>query len=724
MRTAVQSLFTTIVAATVAGCAGAGAGAGPAPAPARAAVDTVFVVDTVVATPLVAADALRAGRFDNGKMWTFEYPPMEYFREAYDFRPDSAWFEHARLAALRLPGCTASFVSARGLVLTNHHCGRGSVFDVTRPGERLVDEGFLAETLADERSVADLYVDQLITVVDVSDEFDAVSAGRRSQVSEAVSRRIAAEYGGADGGIEVEIVELWNGAVTKAYVFHRFSDIRLVFAPELQLGYFGGDSDNFTYPRYALDMTFFRVYVDDEPYEPEFYFPWTADGVEEGDAVFVIGNPGSTARLETVAQLEFRRDVSEKAILDLFTSRIEALEAYSGEFPEEAEQLGTRNRIFGLMNAQKLYTGRYAALNDPIVMVRRADTERKFRTAVEQNPRVGELYRDLWDRMAEVQARKAALHREYGAFLALTSGGFASAVARRGYLASRYLAAQAAGAPTDRVSQLAGGVCAVGAQPAALQVRLLTARLRDLVHYLGDTSRVVQAVLEGRTPEAAARLILERSILSDSTSCTRALDEGTLTGRDPAVRMMAALTGRFDDYQQAFGALLADEQEIALAVGLAWFEVYGTAEPPDATFSLRMADGVVKPYDYNGTVAPAYTTFYGLYDHYYSYGTGTEWDLPQRWLNPPASFDLSTPLNFVSTADIVGGNSGSPVINVDLELVGVAFDGNIESLSGDYIYLPKSNRAVSVDARGMIEALEDIYGAARLVDELIAGRQR
>ncbi len=197
MRTVAQPLFTAVVAATVASCAGGSAGAGQALAPARAVVDTVFVVDTVVATPLVPEDALRAGRFDNGKMWTFEYPPMEYFREVYGFQPDSAWFEHARLAALRLPGCTASFVSARGLVLTNHHCGRGSVFDVTRPGERLVDEGFLAETLADERPVVDLYVDQLITVVDVSDEFDGVPAGQRSQVTRGMIEALEDIYGAA-----------------------------------------------------------------------------------------------------------------------------------------------------------------------------------------------------------------------------------------------------------------------------------------------------------------------------------------------------------------------------------------------------------------------------------------------------------------------------------------------------------------------------------------------
>jgi hypothetical protein len=263
----------------------------------------------------------------------------------------------------------------------------------------------------------------------------------------------------------------------------------------------------------------------------------------------------------------------------------------------------------------------------------------------------------------------------------------------------------------------------VGSQPAALQVGLLTARLADLQRYLGADADVVTRLLQGRSPEEAATAIVQASALADSAQAAAALAGGTITTDDPAVRLASVMMPSFGAFQGGFSRLTNEEEAIARQLGRAWYDVYGTSEPPDATFSLRIADGVVKPYTYNGTVAPVYTTFYGLYDHYYSYGAGSEWNLPERWREPPPTFDLSTPLNFVSTADIIGGNSGSPVLNRDLELVGVAFDGNIESLPGDYIYLPDRNRAISVDVRGMLEALREIYRADRLVAELQSARR-
>jgi hypothetical protein len=684
-------------------------------------VDTVHVVDTVVAPPMGVADtALIAGRFDNGKMWTFEYPPMDYFREAYGFAPDSSWFQHTRLATLRLPNCTASFVSPNGLVLTNHHCGRESVSQVTQSGERLLDEGFFANTLEDERRVEGLYVDQMIAIVDVTAEMDAVQAAQRDATAAGIAARIANEHGGE--GIEVEVISLWNGARTSAYVFRRFDDVRLVMTPELLLGQFGGDSDNFTYPRYSLDMTFFRVYLDGRPYQPEYHFNWSQRGVEQGDPVFVIGNPGSTSRLETVAQLEYRRLINDRAILDLYNSRISYLQDYARAFPEDAEERGVRNTVASLTNSQKAYQGFVESLNDPVVMGRRVDNERRFRQAIEQNPELRQRYGDLFEQMAVVQEHKTALGGDFGAFLALTSSSMSSATLRRAFQAANYLQARAAGAPQQRISSIAQGIKSIGSQPAELQTGLLTARLQDLARYLGDTSQVVRSILRGRTPEIVATSILQHSMLADSAAAAAALDGGELSGQDPAVQVIMMLGARYSSYRQRSAALAQQEASIGLSIGRARFDIYGTSEPPDATFSLRIADGRVTPYQYNATVAPVYTTYYGLYDHYHSYGAGTEWDLPDRWLDRPQTFDLSTPLNFVSTNDIVGGNSGSPVINPELEIVGVAFDGNIESLSGKYIYLPTTNRAVSVDVRGMVEALEQIYRADRLVAELMSGR--
>jgi hypothetical protein len=669
---------------------------------------------------MAIGEELEAGRFDNGKMWTFEYPPLEYFAETYGFAPDSAWFRNARLGSLRLPNCTASFVSPAGLVLTNHHCARESVSQVSQEGETLLDDGFYAPTLGDERSVGDLYVDQLLMIVDVTGEVDAAPDADRDSVTEQIGERIAAEYSGADS-IVVEIISLWNGAKTSAYVFKRFTDIRLVLAPELMMGQFGGDPDNFTYPRYQLDMSFFRIYEDDAPYEPDFYFPWSLESVAEGDAVFMIGNPGSTSRLQTVAELEFRRAVSDKATLDFITSRADVLQSFVNDFPEEAEELDLRNEVFSLQNSQKAFGGILNGLHDPVIMARRQDNETRFQAAIESDAALSASYGGLIDQLAEIQDQKLQYASELGAFLALGNEDYDAAIINRGILAFQFVNMQTGGAPAEALAELKSNLRAVGQQPLELQRRLLAARLEEIEHYFGENSEVARQILAGRTAEAAARAILEQSVLTDSAGAISAMEGGTLTGMDPAIQLIVAIVPRIGPFQGSFARLTEEEESLSRQLGRARFEVYGTTDPPDATFSLRIADGLVLPYEYNGTVAPIRTTYWGLYDHFYSYGADSDWDLPERWKTPPAEFDLSTPLNFVSTADIIGGNSGSPVINTDLELVGVVFDGNIESLPGDYIYLPEANRAVTVDAMGILEALEHIYRAERLVSELREG---
>jgi hypothetical protein len=317
-------------------------------------------------------DTVQAGRFDNGKMWTFEAPPADYFQEAYGIEADAAWFERARLGSLRVPGCSASFVSSEGLVMTNHHCARGSISQVAGPGESFLDDGFYAATRDQERRIEDYHADQLVEIRDVTDRVnEAVAAAgddpqARAQAREsavgAVEEEVLGEYGGENGGHVVEVISLYNGGRTSAYVFRRFEDVRLVFAPELQIGFFGGDPDNFTYPRYNLDMSFYRIYEGGDPYRPEVFFPFSSEGVSEGDVVFVIGNPGSTSRLQTVAELEFRRDVSDKAVLDFIDSRVEVLGEFIAAEPEVAEELDLRNSYFSLANSQKAYGGQIKGL--------------------------------------------------------------------------------------------------------------------------------------------------------------------------------------------------------------------------------------------------------------------------------------------------------------------------------------------------------------------------
>lgn len=673
-------------------------------------------------SPVAGLDTVRAGRLDNGKMWTFEYPPLDYLAETYGFRPDAAWFERARLGALRLPGCSAAFVSPNGLVATNHHCVRSAVVEVTQEGERLLETGFTARSLAEERPVAGLYVDQLVAIADVTAEVeralegvqgDAARAAARQAAIEAIEQRLTAERSGTDGEYVVEVVSLYHGGRYSAYTFRRYTDLRLVAAPEEQLGYFGGDSDNFTYPRYSLDFAFLRVYdADGQPFRSDVYFQWSEDGVQEGDLVFILGNPGSTNRLETVAQLLWRRDVQVPGMLAFLNSRMEAIAAHMAEAPDDAS---ARNLYFSLSNAQKAYTGRLNALNDPYLIARRRDAERQFRSAIEADPALRATYGDLFDQVAAVQDDKRAWTDAYLHLQTLFSASTSSSLLTRAVLAVRL---QQAGDNPELEARL----LAVGDRPEGLEVRLLAAQVDALQQYFTAAGQPMPAVLQGGTALEVAERLRTGSVLREAASTEQALDAGGIPSNDPALQLVAAVMPRYDAFARAFTALSTREAELNSRLGRARFDVYGTAVPPDATFSPRFTDGVVKGYAYNGTVAPPHTTFHGLYDHYYSYGAGTAWDLPERWLAAPAAFDRSTPLNFVSTADTIGGNSGSPAVDRDLRLVGLNFDRTIEGLSRDYIYLPDRGRNVMVDARAVLESLDDVYDLDRIVLELTSGR--
>ena len=519
----------------------------------------------------------------------------------------------------------------------------------------------------------------------------------------------------------MQVISLYNGGQYSAYVFRRYDDVRLAFAPEDALGFFGGDPDNFTYPRYSLDFALFRAYTDDgEPLDTEDnFFAWSEDGTEPGELVFVIGNPGSTTRLQTVAQLEYRRDVQEPAILNLYSSRADVYENFVDEYPDAPETPEIEDTYFSLSNARKAYTGRVEGLRDPYIIARRGALERQFRDDLMADAELSAEYGTLIDQLAANRLEARELGAEYGAFLGMNPGSVvASNVLTRALFAYAYGQTQN---PNLRNTVL--GV--EDDRPAALEQMLIEARLRDFVTYFGEDSPIVRDILDGRTPAEAAQEIYANSAFTTQAGTEAALEGDLTASADPALAVAAAIFPRYAQYQQQAGVLGAQAGELGSQLGRARFEVYGTDLPPDATFSLRINDGVVRGYPYNGTIAPPYTTFYGLYDHYYSYLPTEEYDeffeLPEQWLPIPDALDLTTPYNFVTTNDIIGGNSGSPMLNRDLEIVGVAFDGNIQSLPGDYIYLSEQNRTVGVDSRGMMEALESVYNAERLVDELRTG---
>ena len=683
-------------------------------------------------TGVAGQDATQAGRFDMGKMWTFENAPMDYFTETYGFQADQAWFDNARLAALRIPGCSAAFVSPNGLVVTNHHCARGAVGQVTRDGESLLDDGFYAPSLEEERPIPNYYVDQLIAVEDVSDEVlqaldQATSeAGReeaRRDVITQIQNRIGAGHPEGEGTVRVEVTALYNGGRYSAYSYRRFTDVRMVAAAELQLGFFGGDPDNFTYPRYALDFAFLRVYGrDGEPLETDHFFTWSLDGVEEGDVVFVIGNPGPTNRLNTIAQLEYQRDVSVAAQKSFLGSRLAIMKEFYEVHPDEGEAMGLRDQMFGLSNSLKANTGRLEALKDPVIMVRKANGERLFQAALEGDSELASRWGSLIQEVAGIQTEKNALGPEYSAYVRLAPGNTESAIISRALYAAQYLQGQQMGAPTSQLEQVKTQALGVEDHPGELEEAFLAERLRDFQRFLGPDHPVTDAALGGRSVEGATTNLLTRSALATQGGTEAALSAGTLSADDPAVALAMAVLPSLAGFQAQSRNLTTRERQLAAELGRARFAVYGSDVPPDASRSPRITDGVVKPYEYNGTLAPVYTTFFGLYDHFYSYGKESDWNLPARWLPPHPELNLGTPLNFISTADTYGGNSGSPAVTPDLAIVGLNFDRNVEGLSRDFILLPERGRNIMVDVRAIKEAMDKVYDADRIVQEILTHR--
>ncbi len=684
-------------------------------------------------------DTVAAGSFDNGKMWTFDFPPVHYFRDEYKFSPDSSWLAGTRLAALRLPGCSASFISQDGLVLTNHHCARYALDKVNRPGEDLPDSGFYATTLQDERKVEGMYADQLVFMKDVTGEVQqAFQTGatdeQRIADGHAEMRRLEGEYRAkfkesdpADSMI-FQVVTFYNGGRYSLYGYHRYTDVRLVFAPQMIVAYFGGDYDNFTYPRYDLDFALFRIYGSDgKPLHTDNYFSWSPDGAKQGDPVFVIGNPGRTGRLISVAQLKFNRDYTYPYVVDLLKELEGIYSDYIVHNPGMKAKYQTR--LFGISNSLKAYTGILGGLRDPYLMARKEAFERNLRAEVEKNPALEEEYANVWDDLENVEQQKAGIYYKH---LAANLTAYSSSAYFR--IASKLIDyATAMSLPEEtRPEDMREGKLATYKSKflpsdldPQLEKKLLALQLKNIQSFLGTDNEALNTLLNGRTLKDAAEFIVSATFLGDSAKVVAMLDDSPsviLNSKDPLIRYALESRREFMEIQKQYARLTAEEASDNLSLGRLLYEVYGTSIPPDATFTLRIADGTVEGYPYNGTIAPVNTTFYGLYNRYYSFGKNYPWSLPSVWQNPPADFNLTTPLDFVMTSDIIGGNSGSAVINEKRQLVGLIFDGNIESLPGNFIYVPSVNRAVAVHSDAIPEALKYIYHADRLVNEITAGR--
>jgi len=672
-----------------------------------------------------SVENVKAGKFDTGRMWTFDYPPVDFFKTTYGFTPDKAWFEKARLGTLRLPGCTSSFVSEDGLVMTNHHCARGALTAVAKEGEKLSTEGFYAKTLEEERRSPVTFVDQLVLIEDVSSDMqaafdsgtsDSAKAANRMAKQGEIIRRSASKFKQSNpaDSMVFQVYSFYNGGRYSLYGFKRFTDVRLVFAPEEEIAFYGGDPDNYTYPRYDFDVSFFRVYENDKPYKTRNFFPFSKNGAADGEAVFVTGNPGTTHRLNTVAQLETLRDYAYPFTVETGGSRFRALNAYIEKHPEK--RYDYVNTIFGIANTLKRYIGYLAGLKDPVLMAKKVDFEKTFRAAVTGNPQLSAKYGDPWNEIAAYERQIQSLRgeanalniRNWSSTLALASGLIDYAT---GQMDFRGRPATKPPFPRDYA--------------ADVEKMLLIDQLSYMKKGLGESSEAFNALLASRTIEQTATALMSSSAFGSKEkyeALSGGKQEDILKSTDPVMTFAKYASARSNELMAQFRAYAAKQQPLLQLLGKAMYDIYGTSIPPDATFSLRIADGVVKGYEYNGTIAPIYTTFYGMYDRYYSFGKKDPFNLPTRWANPPADFNMSTPLNFISTNDIIGGNSGSPVVNKKLEVVGLVFDGNIESLPGDIIFDETKNRSVSVHSSGIIEGIDKIYRAERIAKELRAAK--
>ncbi|MEI7812235.1 MAG: S46 family peptidase [Ignavibacteria bacterium] len=667
----------------------------------------------------VNPDTIKAQRFDTGKMWTFDNPPVEYFREAYGFAPSGEWFDKARKSALRFAGyCSASFVSEDGLVMTNHHCGRVSVTQVTNEGEDLHKTGFWAQTPADERPVPGLFVDQLVLIKDVTKDIqDAINAGETDQEklgNKATRIKEIEEKYKTETGLQTSVITLYNGGEYSLYGYKRYNDVRLVFAPENQAGFFGGDYDNFTYPRYNLDCTFFRVYDEKgNPLKSDNFYKWSLKGASEGEPVFVIGNPGNTNRLNTVAQLEYQRDITVPAKLTSLNAMVVEYSQIIKEHPEKESKYA--DRLFSLSNSQKVYNGILKGLNDPVLIKRKKDFEQNFRAKVSARPELKAKYNRVWDEIATSRNEVRKYSKELSLYeVSETSPAYFG-------IARDILTNAKAGTMADvKIEYL---------YPKSFDKditdKIFKSYADNLINSLGQDNELVQKLFGGKKGAEAVQYALSHSALSTKESAEvfiQKTGQEIINSDDPFIFFVNRTADKAAGLRSTVKEITTKEDVNIQLLGQALFDVFGTSIPPDATFTLRIADGVVSGYEYNGTKAPAKVTFYGLYDRYYSFDKKAPWDLPERWKNPPADFNLETPMCFVSTNDIVGGNSGSPVVNKNLEIVGLAFDGNIESLPARFIFTAEASRCLSVDSEGMAEAIQDMYKAGRLSEELRLGR--
>ncbi|MGQ9618914.1 MAG: S46 family peptidase, partial [Candidatus Aminicenantia bacterium] len=661
-------------------------------------------------------------------LWPYNLVPKDYLKKKYNFAVTKDWLDHLMLSSVRF-GASASFVSPDGLVLTNHHVGAGAIQNLSTKERDLMKTGFYARTREEELKCPGLEAMVLQEIEDVTEKVKEVEKQdlTPAEMAEARKKVIAniEKECSEKTGLRCSVVNLYSGGMYHLYKYKVYSDIRLVFAPEYAIAFFGGDPDNFTYPRFDLDICFFRIYENEKPIKTPHYLKWSAKGVRNGELVFASGHPGSTGRLLTLSQLEFLRDVSYPTTIANYKKRRALLQEYSKKGEEEA-RIALRS-LFGIENSLKAITGYHSGLLDKRLMEKKAKEEKAIRELIKKDPALDKKFGKAWDEIAEAQKKyakifKPLLYFERSDAFNTVYFNIARNLVRLNMEKEKPNEMRLREFTDANLPAVKRYILSPAPIYDEFEIFKLTDSLSQLKEEFGDLWEV-KLLLGNRKPEEVARELISGTKLKDIEERKKYIAgklEDIYNSKDPMIKLALL----FDPISRGLRAIYEKEVDAVVnkngaLIAEAIFKIKGTSVPPDATGTLRLSFGVVKAYIENGKKIPYLTTFKGLYERANKFGNKPPYELPQSFKKRKSALNLSVPLNFVATCDSIGGNSGSPVVNRKGELVGVLFDGNIQSLPNNFVYTEEQARSVMVHSQGIIEALLKVYGAKPLVDEIL-----
>ncbi len=671
---------------------------------------------------------VTSARADEG-MWLYNDLPRELLKERHGFEPTDQWIEHAMRASVRFnSGGSGSFVSSTGLVLTNHHVGADTLFKISTREHNYLEDGFLAKSPSEEQKSPDLELNQLVAIEDVTDRVNqAVRSDMSPADAFAARRAVMAEIESESlkqTGLRSDVVTLYGGGRYHLYRYKKYTDVRLVYAPESDIAFFGGDPDNFEYPRYCLDICLFRVYENDKPAKIEHFFEWSPKGAADGELVFVSGHPGRTSRLFTVAALEFLRDVALPFRLAELRRHEIVLQQYGLDSPEATRR--AKDELFSVQNSRKALSGMLRGLQDPRLVADKLAREEALRSQVAADAKL-KSGREAWDQIAAAQQAHRELFIERQMLergLAFRSQLFeiARTLVRMAEEDQKPNAERLREFRDSARESLEQQLFSTAPIYSDLEIANLADSLSNLAEELSGNHPLVETVLTGKSPQDRAVELVSGSGLADVAERKRLATGGPAVlakSTDPMIALARAVDPQARAVRKRFEAEIEEVERQAYAeITKAIFATSGTAAYPDATFTLRLAFGTVSGFVEDGKQLPPWTTIGGAFDHEKTHNAQPPWKLPSSWHKARGRLKLDTPFNVVCTADIIGGNSGSPVFNRQGQFVGIIFDGNIQSLSADYIYTDELARAIYVNSGAILESLREIYGAGELAGEL------